>query len=74
MRALVYIRTQPGKALELAGKLKKVAGVSEVYAVTGRFDLVALVEGEDLKTIAGIVVDKIQKAGATSTETALIVE
>lgn len=74
MRALVYIRTQPGKALDLAGKLKKIAGVSEVYAVTGRFDLVAIVEGEDLKTIADTVVNKIQKAGATSTETALIVE
>jgi DNA-binding Lrp family transcriptional regulator len=74
MRALVYIRTQPGKALDLAGKLKKIAGVSEVYAVTGRFDLVAIVEGEDLKAIADTVVNKIQKAGATSTETALIVE
>jgi DNA-binding Lrp family transcriptional regulator len=74
MKALVYIRTQPGKALDLAGKLKKIAGVSEVFAVTGRFDVVAVVEGEDLKTIADIVVNKIQKAGAVSTETALVVE
>lgn len=75
MRALVYIRTQAGKALDIAAKLRKVKGVTEVYATTGRFDVVALVEAEDVNKLGDVVVKGIQKVGGVlSTETAIIVE
>ncbi|MEM2282843.1 MAG: Lrp/AsnC ligand binding domain-containing protein [Candidatus Hadarchaeales archaeon] len=75
MRALVYVRTAAGKALGIADKIRKVKGVSEVYATTGRFDLVVLVEAEDVKKLGETVVNGIQKVGGVqSTETALIVE
>ncbi len=75
MRALVYVRTQPGKALKLVDKIRKIQGVQEVYATTGRFDLVVLAEAEDTKALAQMVVDKIQRTGGVlSTETSVIVE
>jgi len=74
MEALVYIRVDPGKSLEVAGAVRGVEGVKEAYAVTGRFDVVAKVEAADVKALGKITVGRIQKvAGVRSTETALIV-
>ena len=74
MEALVFIRVDPGKSLDVAEAVKGVEGVKEAYAVTGRFDVVAKVEAADVKAMGETVVTKIQKvAGVRSTETSLIV-
>ncbi|KUO39402.1 MAG: hypothetical protein APZ16_03405 [Candidatus Hadarchaeum yellowstonense] len=74
MQALVYIRTEPGKALKLLDAVKKVPGVHVAFATTGRFDIVARIEAADLKTLGDAIVSKIQKLpGVKYTETSLIV-
>ena len=74
MEALVYVRVDPGKSLEIAKAIKGIKGVKEVYAVTGRFDIVAKTEAADVKALGETVVGRIQKvAGVRSTETSLIV-
>ena len=74
MEALVYIRVDPGKSLDIVKAVRGVEGVKEAYAVTGRFDVVARVEAADVKALGETVVGKIQKiAGVRNTETALIV-
>lgn len=74
MQAIVYIRTEPGKALEILGKIKKISGVKFAAATTGRFDIVARIEVADLESIGKSVVGDIQKVpGVKLTETSLIV-
>ncbi|MGC8817322.1 MAG: Lrp/AsnC ligand binding domain-containing protein [Candidatus Hadarchaeum sp.] len=74
MQALVYIRTDPGKALKLLDAVKKVQGVHVAFATTGRFDIVARIEATDLKALGETIVSKIQSLpGVRYTETSLIV-
>jgi DNA-binding Lrp family transcriptional regulator len=74
MQAIVYIRTDPGKALKLLEEVKKLPGVKFAAATTGRFDIVVRVEAADLKDIGDKVVGKIQALpGVRSTETSMIV-
>ncbi|MFH1821433.1 MAG: Lrp/AsnC ligand binding domain-containing protein [Methanobacteriota archaeon] len=74
MQALVYIRTEPGKALKLLESVKKMQGVQVAFATTGRFDIVARVEAADLKALGDAIVSKMQlMPGVRYTETSLIV-
>ena len=74
MQAIVYIRTDPGKALELLEQVKKIEGVKFAAATTGRFDIVARIEAADLEAIGKAVVGKIQTIpGVRYTETSMIV-
>jgi DNA-binding Lrp family transcriptional regulator len=74
MQAIVHIRTDPGKSLKILDAVKKVEGVKVAFAMTGRFDIIARVEAEDLKSIGEAVVSKIQGIGGVrSTETSMIV-
>jgi DNA-binding Lrp family transcriptional regulator len=74
MQAIVYIRTDPSKALMILDEVKKLPGVKFAAATTGRFDIVARVEAADLKDICDKVVGKIQAIpGIRSTETSMIV-
>ena len=74
MEAIVYMRTDPGKALKLLEDVKKVKGVKVAFAVAGRFDIVARIEAPDMKTMGEMVIGKIQAiAGIRYTETAPIV-
>lgn len=74
MEALVFVRVDAGKSLDAAQAIKKLEGVKEAYATTGRFDVVAKVEAADLRAVGETVVKKIQAVeGVRSTETSMIV-
>ncbi|KUO40474.1 MAG: hypothetical protein AVW06_02390 [Hadesarchaea archaeon DG-33-1] len=74
MEALVFVRAAAGKSLNAAETIKKIEGVKEAYATTGRFDVVARVEAADLRAVGETVVKKIQAVeGVRSTETSMIV-
>ena len=75
MEAIVYIRTDPGKALALLNQMKEIEGIKFAAATTGRFDIVARIEAEDLKALGETIVSKIQGLeGVRYTETSAIVE
>lgn len=74
MQAIVYVRTDPGRALDLLDEVKEIEGVRFAAAVTGRFDIVARVEAADLKKLGEKVVEEIHNLeGVRYTETAPIV-
>lgn len=74
MQAIIYIRTDSGKALDLLGQIKNLGGVKFAAATTGRFDLVVRIEVSDLESIGKSVVGDIQKIpGVKYTETSMIV-
>jgi hypothetical protein len=53
--AYVLISAEPGRVQELVGELRGMqlddSVITQVHAVTGRFDLIAFVESPDLKSL-----------------------
>ncbi|HUA35467.1 MAG TPA: Lrp/AsnC ligand binding domain-containing protein [Candidatus Binataceae bacterium] len=60
VKAFILIDTSPGKAREVASKLRSVEGVSMAHAVTGPHDIIAIAEASDVTTLGELVVQKIQ--------------
>ncbi len=60
VKAFILIDTSPGKAREVAAKLRQVPGVSDAHAVTGPHDIVAVAEAPDVTALGELVVQKIQ--------------
>ena len=60
IKAFILIDTSPGKAKEVAQKLRQVAGVSAAHAVTGPHDIIAIAEAQDVSSLGELVVQKIQ--------------
>jgi len=74
-RAYILIEALPGKAMELTKMIKELKGVNTVHLVTGPYDVVALVDAPDLKSLGEIIVKKIQATGCVArTLTCILVE
>ena len=59
---------------ETKDRIRKIAGVKEVYGVLGRCDLVALVEAESTARLTSLVADEIRGVpGVQTSETLMIV-
>ncbi len=58
-KAFVLIETAPGKTKEVVNILTKSQGVKSVDAVTGPYDIIAVIEGEDLNAVGGLVTNKV---------------
>jgi DNA-binding Lrp family transcriptional regulator len=60
VKAFILIDTSPGKAREVASKLRQVEGVSMAHAVTGPHDIIAIAEAHDVTALGELVVQRIQ--------------
>ena len=62
MRATAYvlINLAAGVAKEVYNKLNKMGSVQQVYAVSGPYDMIALVDGATFNDIGRFVLDKVQ--------------
>ena len=75
VKAFILIDTSPGKAREVAAKLRQVAGVSVAHAVTGPHDIIAVAEAADVTALGELVVQKIQSvAGVSRSLTSIVAE
>ncbi len=59
-KAIVLITAEPGMDREIAGQIKKVKGVGNVYLVTGLYDIVAEVQARDDASLVALAYDKIR--------------
>ncbi len=57
--AIVLINAEHGTVSALAQKLSQTAGITEVYSVSGRYDLVALIRVQDNDELAELVTNHI---------------
>jgi len=57
------------RAVGLARELKRMAHVSDAYAVFGRFDVVAFFQSDDVKELFRSISEATKLAGIMSTET-----
>jgi DNA-binding Lrp family transcriptional regulator len=75
VRAYVLISATAGKALEVAATLKQQPGVVQADAITGEYDVIALVEAGDVAGIGRLIVERVQAApGVYRTITCLVVQ
>ena len=61
--AFVLIETSVGKTKDVVLALRKVTGMKEVSAVTGPYDVIAVIEGADLTAVGNMVADHIHPVG-----------
>lgn len=68
--AIVFIQAEVSSIPETAAAIAEIAGVSEVYSVTGDHDLIAMVRVRNHDEIASVVADRLNKVpGVLSTQT-----
>lgn len=68
--AIVFVKADVARIPEVAEQIAGLAGVSEVYSVTGHIDLIAMVRVRAHDDVAGVVADQLNKVpGVQSTET-----
>lgn len=68
--AIVFIQADVSRLSEIAEQIADIAGVSEVYSVTGDLDLLAMVRVRTHEDISNVVADQVNKVeGVLSTQT-----
>ncbi|MFE1318520.1 Lrp/AsnC ligand binding domain-containing protein [Kitasatospora phosalacinea] len=68
--AIVLINTDVDRIPEIAEAIAAIEGVSEVYSVTGTYDLVAMVRVRSHEDLAEVIPGRLNKVpGVTNTET-----
>jgi len=68
--AIVLIKSDVARIPETAEEIAQITEVSEVYSVTGEFDLVAMVRVRNHEELGDVIPGRINRiAGVTHTET-----
>jgi DNA-binding Lrp family transcriptional regulator len=67
---IVLIKVDPATITKVAMRLAGIEGVSEVYSVSGEWDLVAIVKVKEFEEIARVVTEQFSEiAGILRTQT-----
>jgi len=75
VQAFILLEAKAGKALGVSRQIARIKGVRASYAVTGPFDVIVHAEAPDFKSIAQLVVAKIQALPSVArTLTCIVVE
>jgi DNA-binding Lrp family transcriptional regulator len=70
--SIILINAERNKINEIAEKLQAITGISEVYSVSGKYDLVAIVRVKTNDDLADLVTKKMLTIGGIAkTETML---
>jgi DNA-binding Lrp family transcriptional regulator len=68
--SIILLTVGRGKINQVAEELAAMEGVSEVYSVGGRYDLVAIIRVKDNETLAELVTNRMLLVeGITNSET-----
>ena len=75
VKAYMLIETQVGRTTEVVKSIRRLQGVISVDGITGPYDAIATVEGENLTEIGHIITDKIHSiSGVTRSVTCVALE
>ncbi len=73
-KAFILIETAVGKSKEVVDVIRQLKGVKSVDTVTGPYDVIVVVEGENLTDIGDLVTARIHPiAGISRTVTCLAI-
>jgi len=71
-KAYVLIETQVGKTKQVVEAIRKLTGVASVDSVTGPYDIIAIIQADNLNDIGILIVDKVHTTtGISRTVTCL---
>ena len=70
--AIVLMHVERDRIKEVAETLAEVEGVSEIYSVAGRYDLVAIIRGRTNEELADLVTGQMLKVEGISDSETLI--
>lgn len=74
-KAVILIEAAGNKVNSVRDAVSKVKGVKEAFTVTGPYDVIAIIEGNDIDAIGGIVKTKIRAIdGISKTITCIAVK
>ena len=62
-KAFVLIETAVGKTNDVVNSLKSIPGVSSVDVVTGPYDIIAVLEAQDLGAVGDVVTGRVHTIG-----------
>lgn len=72
--AYVLIQAEVGRAASVVAELRKISGVTFAAPVTGPYDVIALIEANDVDSLGRLVVSQVQAIdGITRTLTCPVV-
>ena len=67
--AIILINTEKNQVNTVGAQLAALEGVDEVYSVSGRYDLIALIRLKNIEDLARLATEQIAKIdGITNTE------
>ncbi|GAA2116292.1 Lrp/AsnC ligand binding domain-containing protein [Kocuria atrinae] len=70
LTAIVLIKTTANRIPEVAQEISNIKGITEVYSVTGDWDLIAIVRVREHEKLADVIADQLSKVnGVVSTST-----
>ncbi len=70
--AITFMNVERGLINDVAQQLVEIEGISEVYSVGGRFDLIAIIRVKHADDLADVVTEHVRKIdGIQQTETML---
>ena len=73
-RAYILIETIAGTSLDVVIELLSMAGVTEVDRITGPYDVIAMLDTEDLPAIGDLTTSRIHAIpGVVRTQTCLVI-
>jgi DNA-binding Lrp family transcriptional regulator len=59
LKALVHVRVKPGAIGEVLDEIMQIDGVTAAFAVSGEYDIIAVVEAPDVGTLSSIIRERI---------------
>ncbi|HIC99420.1 MAG TPA: Lrp/AsnC family transcriptional regulator [Pyrodictiaceae archaeon] len=71
--AIILINTEVGADEEIFEKLKNIPEVKQIYMVYGLYDIVAVVESEDLNKLRDIVYNQVRSMPKVKSTLTMIV-
>lgn len=73
-KAYLLIETAVGKTRDVAGMLREIDGINIVDVVTGPYDIIAVIEGDDMAVVGNVVTERIHTvSGVVRTVTCVAV-
>jgi DNA-binding Lrp family transcriptional regulator len=73
--AYIFVEVTQGRAMQVREEIAKIKGVESASSVTGPYDIIVLVRGQDVNVLGEFIVSRIQNVpGVLRTMTNIIVE
>jgi DNA-binding Lrp family transcriptional regulator len=74
IQAYIFVETTPGKPAQVADAVSKLPGVKMAHAVTGSYDVIALVEAKDVTALGEFISARVHRLpGVLKTTTNVVV-